>query len=312
MDPLLAGVYAGSAATIGLRSAAPTLAAALDRGAAASPTRSARAAAAARAVRCSARSTAATQVLLDELVGRADSAGCRRGRADGAPTSSGWRLRDDEGGALACRRGDPGRPGARGWRRIVAGVAPRTAAAARPDRGGVDGGGGAGGARRNAGAAAVRCAGGQRRTLARQGDHAVDRASGGRAATSNCCGCRSAGSAMTMARSIADDDLLSWAAHDLADGVRRRRRPGGLSWCTAGSTRCRSTGPGHGDLVAELRAGLPPSLAVAGAYLDGIGVPACVAAATQGGGDAWSRPAWHDRSHGHAWTTTLSTRRSAT
>ncbi len=40
-------------------------------------------------------------------------------------------------------------------------------------------------------------------------------------------------------------------------------------------------GPGHGGLVAELRAGLPPSLAVAGAYLDGIGVPACIAAATR-------------------------------
>ena len=40
-------------------------------------------------------------------------------------------------------------------------------------------------------------------------------------------------------------------------------------------------GPGHGDLVAELRAGLPPTLAVAGGYLDGIGVPACVAAATR-------------------------------
>ncbi|WP_157011397.1 FAD-dependent oxidoreductase, partial [Mycobacterium celatum] len=33
VDPLLAGVYAGSAATIGLRSAAPAVAAALDRGA---------------------------------------------------------------------------------------------------------------------------------------------------------------------------------------------------------------------------------------------------------------------------------------
>src|SRR5208283_3126345 len=33
VDPLLTGVYAGSAATIGLRAAAPTLLAALDRGA---------------------------------------------------------------------------------------------------------------------------------------------------------------------------------------------------------------------------------------------------------------------------------------
>ena len=32
-------------------------------------------------------------------------------------------------------------------------------------------------------------------------------------------------------------------------------------------------------LVAELRAGLPPGLAVAGSYLDGIGVPACIGAA---------------------------------
>lgn len=38
-------------------------------------------------------------------------------------------------------------------------------------------------------------------------------------------------------------------------------------------------GPGHADLVAEVRAGLPPTLAVAGSYLDGIGVPACVGAA---------------------------------
>ena len=40
-------------------------------------------------------------------------------------------------------------------------------------------------------------------------------------------------------------------------------------------------GPGHPALVADLRAGLPPTLAVAGGYLDGIGVPACVAAATR-------------------------------
>ncbi len=40
-------------------------------------------------------------------------------------------------------------------------------------------------------------------------------------------------------------------------------------------------GPGHAEVTAEIRAGLPPGLAVAGNYLDGIGVPACVAAATR-------------------------------
>ena len=59
VDPLLAGVYAGSATTIGLRSAAPTLAAVLDRGAR-SLTEAVRAALPRRRVdRCSAPSTAA-------------------------------------------------------------------------------------------------------------------------------------------------------------------------------------------------------------------------------------------------------------
>jgi oxygen-dependent protoporphyrinogen oxidase len=40
-------------------------------------------------------------------------------------------------------------------------------------------------------------------------------------------------------------------------------------------------GPGHADLVAELRADLPSTIAVAGNYLDGIGVPACIGAATR-------------------------------
>jgi oxygen-dependent protoporphyrinogen oxidase len=40
-------------------------------------------------------------------------------------------------------------------------------------------------------------------------------------------------------------------------------------------------GPGHAALVAEVRAGLPPTLAVAGGYLDGIGVPACIASGTR-------------------------------
>ena len=62
VDPLLAGVYAGSAATIGLRSAVPTLAAVLDRGAR-NLTEAVRGGAARRQRpdRCSARSTAVTR-----------------------------------------------------------------------------------------------------------------------------------------------------------------------------------------------------------------------------------------------------------
>ena len=38
-------------------------------------------------------------------------------------------------------------------------------------------------------------------------------------------------------------------------------------------------GPGHGALTGTIRSALPARLAVAGNYLDGVGVPACLAAA---------------------------------
>ncbi|MGH3675128.1 MAG: protoporphyrinogen oxidase, partial [Mycobacterium sp.] len=82
------------------------------------------------------------------------------------------------------------------------------------------------------------------------------------------------------ARSVGDDDLLSWAAEDLAAVFGTTNEPVDCRvhrWIDA----MPQYGPGHGELVAELRAGLPASLAVAGGYLDGIGVPACIAAATR-------------------------------
>jgi oxygen-dependent protoporphyrinogen oxidase len=81
-----------------------------------------------------------------------------------------------------------------------------------------------------------------------------------------------------LARRASDDELLAWAIDDLdavfgvsvepVDVCARR-------WLDA----MPQYGPGHADVVAEIRAGLPSGLAVAGSYLDGIGVPACVAAA---------------------------------
>jgi len=82
----------------------------------------------------------------------------------------------------------------------------------------------------------------------------------------------------SIARNVSDDELLAWSVHDLATvfdvdvdpvDIRVQR------WLDA----MPQYGPGHAALAAEIRAGLPPGLAVAGSYLDGIGVPACVGAA---------------------------------
>ena len=83
-----------------------------------------------------------------------------------------------------------------------------------------------------------------------------------------------------VARTVGDDELLAWALADLQEvfGITTELVDHRVQrWIDA----MPQYGPGHGDLVAELRAGLPSGLAVAGGYLDGIGVPACVAAATR-------------------------------
>jgi oxygen-dependent protoporphyrinogen oxidase len=83
-----------------------------------------------------------------------------------------------------------------------------------------------------------------------------------------------------LARDAGDEDLLSWAAADLAAVFGVVQDPVDCHvqrWIDA----MPQYGPGHSALVAELRAGLPSTMAVAGGYLDGIGVPACVASGTQ-------------------------------
>jgi protoporphyrinogen/coproporphyrinogen III oxidase len=278
VDPLLAGVYAGSAATIGLRSAAPTLAAALDRGA--------------RSLTQAVRDAlppptggsvfgaveGGYRVLVDELTRRADFHWAQVAIEHLERRGSKWYLRDDEGGgwhADAVLLAVP----APLLARIVADVAPRTAAAARrievastalvalalpggtpvPERSGVLV---AGGERLRAKAITL-----SSRKWGRRGNVELVRLSYGRYGDD-------------WARRVGDDDLLSWAAADLADVFGVIDEPFDCRvqrWIDA----MPQYGPGHGELVAELRAGLPASLAVAGAYLDGIGVPACVATATR-------------------------------
>ena len=281
VDPLLAGVYAGSAATIGLRSAAPTLAAVLDRGA-----RSLTDAVRAALPPPTGESVFGAvdggyAVLLDELVRRADFHWAQVAVERLERRESGWQLVDDEGSAWHADAVLLAVPAPR-LATIVADVAPRTAAAARrigvastalvalalpggapvPDRSGVLV---AGSERLRAKAITL-----SSRKWGPRGNVELVRLSFGRYGDAT----------QDWARSVGDDDLLSWAAQDLAEVFGVTNDPVDCRvhrWIDA----MPQYGPGHGELVAELRAGLPPSLAVAGSYLDGIGVPACIAAATR-------------------------------
>jgi protoporphyrinogen/coproporphyrinogen III oxidase len=278
VDPLLAGVYAGSAATIGVRSAVPTLAVILDRGA--------------RNLTEAVREAlppplpgsvfgavdGGYAVLVDELVRRADIrwAQVTVERVDRA--AQGWELVDDEGQGWHADAAVLAVPAPR-LPKLIDMVAPRTAAAARriavastalvalalpggiplPEQSGVLV---ASGEPLRAKAITL-----SSRKWGRRGNAELVRLSYGRFGDD-------------LARNAGDEDLLSWASQDLATVFGVNVEPVDCHvhrWIDA----MPQYGPGHPDLVADLRAGLPPTLAVAGGYLDGIGVPACVAAATR-------------------------------
>jgi oxygen-dependent protoporphyrinogen oxidase len=285
VDPLLAGVYAGSAATIGVRSAVPALAAALDRGAR-SLTDAVRQALAAVGPPSPGSVFGAVEggyeVLVDELVRRADIRWSQVAVTEVDGTPRGWQLVDDEGARHHADAVVLAVPAPR-LARMIGTVAPRTAAAARriavastalvalalpggtplPDQSGVLV---ARGERLRAKAITL-----SSRKWGQRGNVELVRLSYGRFGDS---------ADATAARSHGDEDLLDWAARDLATAFGVAVEPVDSHvqrWIDA----MPQYGPGHADLVAELRAGLPPTLAVAGGYLDGIGVPACVAAATR-------------------------------
>jgi protoporphyrinogen/coproporphyrinogen III oxidase len=280
VDPLLAGVYAGSAATIGVRSAVPTLAAALDRGARSltDAVREALAAVGPRPQSVFGAIDGGYAVLVDALVRRAGIRWAQVTVTAIDRAQRGWDLVDDEGqrwhaDAAVLAVPAPSLP------RLIQGVAPRTATAARrievastalvalalpggiplPEQSGVLV---ASGERLRAKAITL-----SSRKWGQRGNVELVRLSYGRFGDD-------------LARNAGDEDLLEWAAQDLATVFGVTVEPVDCHvhrWIDA----MPQYAPGHLDLVAELRAGLPPTLAVAGGYLDGIGVPACVAAATR-------------------------------
>ncbi|MGD1253991.1 protoporphyrinogen oxidase [Mycobacterium seoulense] len=276
VDPLLSGVYAGSAATIGLRAAAPGVAAALDRGATSLTDAVRRALPPATGAPVFGALDGGYQVLLDALVERARPHRVRAAVQRLEPAGPGWSLLDSTGARWHADAVILAIPAPR-LAGLVADVAPSSAAAAG----------------RIASASSVVVA------LAVPGDTPFPQCSGVLVATGETL----RGKAITLssrkwgargdtqllrlsfgrcgdgvAETASDDELLGWALSDLVDVFGLAVEPVDARvqrWIEA----MPQYGPGHAELVAEIRAGLPPTLAVAGSYLDGIGVPACVGAA---------------------------------
>lgn len=276
VDPMLSGVYAGSAATIGIRSAVPTLAAALDAGAA-SLTEAGR-----RALPGSTRGPVfgaiegGYQVLLDVLVKRSQLRWVQTSVTGIAAGAGGWDLRDDEGRHWAADAVIMAVPAPR-LAPLVAEVAPNAAAAAAripvasaavlalavpggtplPAQSGVLV---ASGERLHAKAITL-----STRKWGARGNAELLRLSFGRFGDD-------------IARSTSDTDLQSWALADIDTVFGIAVDPVDVAvhrWLDA----MPQYAPGHRELAATLRAGLPATLAIAGNFLDGIGVPACVAVA---------------------------------
>jgi oxygen-dependent protoporphyrinogen oxidase len=276
VDPLLGGVYAGSAATIGLRASAPSVAAALDRGAASLTDAVRQGLPPAGGGPVFGALDGGYQVLIDELVSRSRLRWVQATvqRLDRA--GRGWTLHDDAGAGWSADAVVLAIPAPR-LARMVETLAPRTFAAASriasassavvalavpadtpfPQNSGALV---ASGEHLHAKAITL-----SSRKWGARGDTQLLRLSFGRFGDD-------------VASRASEDELLAWAVDDLAAAFGVAVDPVDVRvqrWIDA----MPQYGPGHADLVAEVRAGLPPTLAVAGSYLDGIGVPACIAAA---------------------------------
>jgi protoporphyrinogen oxidase len=276
VDPLLSGVYAGSASTIGLRAAAPSVAAALDRGATSLTDAVRQGLPPATGAPIFGAIDGGYRVLIDELVDRARPRWVRAAVEKLDRDERGWALLDDTGAHWHADAVILAVPAPRAAA-LLGEIAPRTCAAA--------------GRIRSASSVVValavpldtpfpQCSGvlaasgeplrAKAITLSSQkwgsrGDTQLLRLSFGRFGDD-------------LARTASDDELLAWSVSDLAavfgltiESVDARVQ----RWIDA----MPQYGPGHADVVAEVRAGLPPTIAVAGSYLDGIGVPACIGAA---------------------------------
>jgi len=278
VDPLIGGVYAGSAATIGLRSAVPGLAAELDGGAPSLTDAVRRALPTASGAPVFGAVTGGYQVLIEALVRRSGLRWVQSAVTRIDPAPGGWQLRDSGGGYHHADRIVMAVP-ADVLARLATGFAPRTAAAASridsassvvvamavpagagfPDNSGVLVATG-----EPLHAKAITLTSRKWGSWGYGGKVELLRLSFGRLGDSR----TRVSDAQLVGLAVADLEALFGVTVDPLEVHVQR-------WAAA----MPQYRPGHGSLVGELRGGLPPTVAVAGNYLDGIGVPACVAAA---------------------------------
>lgn len=276
VDPMLSGVYAGSAATIGLRSAVPGVAAALDAGADSLTGAVRRALPPSTAGPVFAAVAGGYRVLLDALVAAGRPRWIQAPATAIAPDGRGWAVTDGTGQAWHAAAVVVALPAPQAAA-LLAGVAADAADAA----GGV--------ATASAVVLAMALPAGtpfppQSGVLVATGESLHAKAI---TLTSRKWGARGSDELLRMsfgrfgddiARTTSEADLTAWALDDLQAvfGIAAQPREVVVHrWIDA----LPQYGPGHGEIAARIRAGLPPTLAVAGNYLDGVGVPACVAAA---------------------------------
>ncbi|MEO6794047.1 MAG: protoporphyrinogen oxidase [Mycobacterium sp.] len=278
VDPLIGGVYAGSAATVGLRSAVPGLAIALDGGAPSLTEAVHRALPTTTGAPVFGAIAGGYQVLIDALVRSSRLRWVQAAVTQIDPVSDGWLLRDAAGGYHHADRMVVAVP-AHVLARLATGFAPTVAAAASR----ID----------NASSVVVAMA--VPAGAALPDNSGVLVATGERlhakafTLTSRKWGAWGYGGKVELLRlsfgrfgdsrtSASDGELVAWSVADLeavfgvtVDPVEVRVQ----RWAAA----MPQYRPGHAGLAAGLRAALPPTVAVTGNFLDGIGVPACVAAA---------------------------------
>ncbi|KRQ23130.1 MULTISPECIES: protoporphyrinogen oxidase [Mycobacteroides] len=286
VDPLLGGVYAGSAATTGLRTAAPGIARALDEGASSLLVATRQALPPISATGIFGAIDGGYTVLVEEL--------WRRARAEHRRLAVTGIARDGESWAVtgvgASEHADVvvvAVPAPRAAD-ILDAVAPESAEAAR----------------------AVPVASSVVVALTLPGDAPIPANSGVLVASGEALhtkaltfstgkwGMRGRSTQVvrlsygrfgdTVARATSDEQLLHWAVTDLETVLGASVTPIDTAlarWIDA----MPQYGPGHADVADAIRGGLPPGIAVAGSYLDGIGVPACVSSASRAAQDSVAR-----------------------